>query len=321
MPTYTLAADGDKIEQSGWSLFGKGKFPNYEIFWQRYIVPLTNRPTDIHLSPTATLEQSEIATIHYTIYYNFHRIYTWLSNAVGDEDFEQDKFEQAFVKLSNACDLTEELLFRVLANIGKFDQTHTSFQRVENRNFKRDKRAKLEQLFTKVTAFGTLSKRGSLSLTIINRVNVLKSFLNLETYLKISEPIRSYRNILVHSANSIQIDGAVPRIDHAKEYLDWTKVTNIVRSNDLTAKETLKKNFADRRDLALQETDKLIAELNLLWEHLIALLPLQEEAENKTKNLPQHKVRAMAETTLSGTVSLTSSPPVSRAVRTDDFRF
>ena len=53
--TYTITHDGDGFEKLAWSSFLAAEFPSYETFWQRHVVPLSNRPSDIQLKDDATL--------------------------------------------------------------------------------------------------------------------------------------------------------------------------------------------------------------------------------------------------------------------------
>ncbi len=122
MNSYTIdspdSCGGDNTERAAWSLFAKEKFPNYELFWQRFVVARTDRPTDIHFAAGVPPTDREIAAIHYSILHNFYVVYDWLNKKQADPATEKLWFEIAFVKLSNVCDLTEELLFRLLILVG-----------------------------------------------------------------------------------------------------------------------------------------------------------------------------------------------------------
>ena len=71
---YTIADHGDDFERAAWVSFLQAEFPSYQSFWQRHVVPLTNRPTNIQLKDDATLkaegkepEDVAIAQLHYTV--------------------------------------------------------------------------------------------------------------------------------------------------------------------------------------------------------------------------------------------------------------
>ncbi|NVM30051.1 MAG: hypothetical protein HWN65_14505 [Candidatus Helarchaeota archaeon] len=73
--SYRLREDGDEIEQSAWDLFIETNFPNYEVFWLKFIVPRTNRPTDIYTDPDTDPDERKIMNLHYTVLANFYYIY------------------------------------------------------------------------------------------------------------------------------------------------------------------------------------------------------------------------------------------------------
>jgi len=71
---YTLQKDGDWIEQELYHRFVQPGFPSYELFWQKFVVPLTNRPVNIHFCDDAELAERGfghkhicIAQLHYTV--------------------------------------------------------------------------------------------------------------------------------------------------------------------------------------------------------------------------------------------------------------
>ena len=72
--TYTLATDGDSLEQWATAAFLGTEFPAYQSFWLKHVVPLTNRPANIQLKDDAALatagkgpEDLAIAQLHYTV--------------------------------------------------------------------------------------------------------------------------------------------------------------------------------------------------------------------------------------------------------------
>jgi hypothetical protein len=78
---FNLADHGDRHEQERWRLI-RDRFGNYEVFWQLYVVPLTNRV----LSPAAALDRSwirvrrdipsewqKLALCHYSVFYRLSR--------------------------------------------------------------------------------------------------------------------------------------------------------------------------------------------------------------------------------------------------------
>lgn len=120
---YTLMKNGDGFEKKYWGLFILKEWPEYEKFWQKHVIPLTNRPTDIHFKNDASLvplgyssEDICIAQLHYTILRHLSRIFTILQNPHPN----LDSLTEIFVRIVGAQDVAFELLERY-SNQGTYD--------------------------------------------------------------------------------------------------------------------------------------------------------------------------------------------------------
>lgn len=77
---FKLETHGDRWEQEWWPLV-KNDFPAYEIFWQRYVVPLTNRICGPQMSerewtrlrPGVSDRLERMTMFHYSVFYNLAR--------------------------------------------------------------------------------------------------------------------------------------------------------------------------------------------------------------------------------------------------------
>ena len=114
---YTLQNDGDYLEQKCWNLFLREEFPQYEKFWQRHIVVLTNRPKDRHFKNNKDLKKigkSEndvcIAQLHYTLLFHLDLVYEIKHNVPLDPP----SFEYGIIRLSAVTDVADELLQRYI---------------------------------------------------------------------------------------------------------------------------------------------------------------------------------------------------------------
>jgi hypothetical protein len=114
---FALAHFGDHHEQRLWSLVS-AEFPAYEIFWRRYIIPLTNRidpnirfPQDrdswIRLRPDVNKRQEQLAMHHYSVLYYLGRA----AERVNSDDCE---FPEDVFSLLDACG-DNALAFCILA--------------------------------------------------------------------------------------------------------------------------------------------------------------------------------------------------------------
>ena len=87
MNEYFLNKDGDSLERKYWEKFIKKEFPSYEKYWQKYIVPLTNRPHDVHFKTKEELEKINkgendifLAQLHYTVLKHLTRVFDILEH-------------------------------------------------------------------------------------------------------------------------------------------------------------------------------------------------------------------------------------------------
>lgn len=119
--TYRLAIDGDDFERHCWNLFVKDQFPSYERFWLKFVVPLTNRPNNVHFKTDADLATISklksdlcIAQLNYSVLRHLMRCFEVLKaleNPIGI-DQQLNLLLEGMVRLSGAQDNAFELLER-----------------------------------------------------------------------------------------------------------------------------------------------------------------------------------------------------------------
>jgi len=121
---YRLVIDGDDMEKVAWGLFVQSKFPNYEIFWQKFVVPRTKRSSGqgIMASKGIPSEEKIISMLHYSILNNMYLYYAYF-NQINDVINGANVFEFLYIKLSSIIDMTEEFLYRYLVFLGKVNKT------------------------------------------------------------------------------------------------------------------------------------------------------------------------------------------------------
>lgn len=235
MNNYRLAVDGDNLERICWPLFLQNQFPGYETFWQRYVVPLSNRPHNIYLKTDEELDRIGkthhdvcIAQLHYTVLKHLHRTFVVLSS--GDAMTEAELTE-GIVRLSSALDVADELLER-FTNPASYEPWKETGKRSgktareEWRNKRRRKRGKK---------------------------------------IEPVEGLRYYRNHLVHGRIMPSINGLYPEIGRESNYFDWRKVTDPrnLASLDLS-------HFRGPREILASAWDSTLTYLRDMWDqHLL----------------------------------------------------
>jgi len=191
--TYSLEKDGDGYEQKYYTRFLRDEFPSYETFWVKFVVPLTNRPTNIHTKTNSELAsngKSEhdicISQLHYTVLLHLVRVYE--IRQVGNIDIDQ--LVEGMVRLVGAQDVAFELLERI-TNPRKYHPWGESVG--------------------KKARFAWIKREGS-------PLETLRAYRNHLVHGRVSPTIRS------HGPNNT-VAFLIPAIGKVAFYLDWRKLT------------------------------------------------------------------------------------------------
>jgi len=267
-----FANEGDQYEKKYWLLL-KERFPNCEIFWRNFIVPLTKRilpPSQVNNEDRIRFREGisehlkKIASFHYTVFLNLVFSYDHLMN------FGLSSFEDFYIHLVSACDLAEEFLLKTyLLILECTDRQSKILQKLKKEDFLKlagdwyDKN--YSQLYDKY-----LSKGKSPPIGIPNRKNILdeyfKSESNWSDYKKFSQQLREYRNVIVHNVQigriinyeNIQL---VPKKEKIQNYKMFWEVFSAARNV-----KKLKEDFINMREEMVMDIGKLEIFLNKLWE-------------------------------------------------------
>lgn len=203
---YTLKSHGDNKERESHDLFLKDMFPTYEMFWQKFVVHLTNRPNDIHFKLDEILKvefpDDTVVKIHERIciaqlHYSICRFLLEAYNSIEESNKNIDHVERCFTCLYSALDISSELFAR--------------FQRFKADAFEID-------------AFSFQSIKDS--------KNLRTEWCNKNKFTKDIQEIRNYRNLLVHGrllpVSQDKYVGFIflPKLGSEHLYLDWRNITN-----------------------------------------------------------------------------------------------
>lgn len=230
---YRLAIDGDDLERNYWGLFIKDEFPSYEVFWIKFVVPLTNRPIDIHFKNDADLAKVgksksdiSIAQLNYSILRHLIRCFEVrrrINNGSWIDQF--DLILEGMTRLVGCHDIAIELLDR---------KAHPSYYKTLTFDISAGKIArKIRQ----------------------DSNDPLKT-------------IRSYRDNLVHGRIPPSIiygtKLCLPSIGKESQYLDWRKTTDSNNPN----REKYKKDFIGASDILENAWSKTTKYLEDNWKNL-----------------------------------------------------
>ncbi|MCU0440799.1 MAG: hypothetical protein MUE96_00225 [Bacteroidia bacterium] len=202
--TATLLNDGDNFEKHYWTQFMSTDFPSYESYWTKHIVPMTNRPTNIHFKNSKKLTAAGFtaedickAQLHYTTFRHLVRAFE-IRNALSGKTqsvLDTDLLSEGLFHIVAAQDVAFEFLQRI-AEPNQFDPW-ASNKKTSTTNSPGSKQAQ--------------DKWKN------NNGHPLKD-------------IRDYRNHLAHGRMSPSIQSPpkvlIPKISFENAYLDWRLVTD-----------------------------------------------------------------------------------------------
>jgi hypothetical protein len=276
---YALKNEGDYYEKRYWD-FLKNNFPNYEIFWRDFIVPLTNRSKGlgVELQKETNSLLENIAMAHYTVFYHFG-VAIDLQTKLGQEEFSED----ILFHLSSATEMVERLIFALAKLKAELQQTDFVCKISEDSILELPKEYLSSKSYSK--DFEKFRKKGqAVNLRLHSIDEVVQQFMksiseNAANDLKewqeiVSKPIRHYRNTLAHNPRigrrfTAKKEIYVPKETKLSEYELWSDVAKSSNIGDFILLSELLSNFSR----------SLTERTNNLWVYLIAFMREISETE------------------------------------------
>lgn len=264
--SYSIEAPGnyggDLVEKIGWQVFGKLKFFNYESYWVKFVVPNTGRPLNINPKLHYDKDVQEISQMSYSIFKCFTFVYQ-NSNSICN----LDSFETCYIKLGKIIDTVEQLLlkFVIYKKLVKYEDLKGQVDRVLEDKDTMQK--KIESL--KKSSIGYLEKSKNLSISILNKIDVVKQFFRINEDL--FGKIKGYRNVIIHGSPLFQVSNTmVPTkgtilnfSGDMIDYKDWG--VYFEKLNSPTSSQFIKENFVDMKLLLIEDLGELMDEINMIF--------------------------------------------------------
>lgn len=266
-----FANDGDTYERIYWAFF-KERFPNCETFWRYFIVPITKRieieikDSNERIQPREdiSIDIKNVASFHYSMFLNLIYSYDHLQN------FRLSSFEDFYMHLGSACDLTEEFLLKTyLLTLECRCQKSKILQELKKEEFLQLAEKWYNQHYSKVYE-NYLNKGKPAPIKLPSRQDILDEyFQDLEApwkeYKKHTQKVREYRNIIVHDVQIgkiITIGGVtlVPKKENIQEYKKWSDVFAVQQNI-----QKLNNDFINIKEQMILDIGRLEIILNNLW--------------------------------------------------------
>lgn len=300
---YTLSKNGDNTEKRYWPWLKK-TWPNYELLWQEFVVPLTGRPFDIKLRKGTDPLLEEICMAHYSIFYHLGRAHE-LFQSVEQKAELPSCYDDIFFHMSAATEMVDRFLFalwKINGRVqGQTDPEPLSLDEVVERarGFQGKKYKKGYERY--------LDSGRSVSIPLHNVRDLQGSLISIvhaedlvNEVWQIADHIRSYRNVMTHNPLIGQLIGPgraiyLPEQDKLSKYRLWSHTFY---------GETVQSDYVPASDIVEEYLFEFESRVNKLWQKLIELLRDWSETEQyKGMLLPEPERPTVAHEEILGPVS------------------
>ncbi len=273
---YKLKINGDIYEKEAWDLFVKDYFPNYEKFWQKFIIPRTERPDSQDMKLGLSENEQKIIMLHYSIIINLYFVFNDIENAYNRKDFEN-----MYIRLSSATEVFEEFLMLYLIYKDSINFEEMINNAMPKHEFKPLTKDALK-IFEKGKNYNLpiISKR-----SIIKKIPKEKKFSDeLDILFSSMDNIRAYRNPIIHSWSMFLLEKECfdsEKIPSEFNYRNWLDIKSKLKNPE--QESTTKKNyFIDRKEMIKRDAIKISRLFNSVWNYLCN--GKTKEIENMPKN-------------------------------------
>jgi len=262
----SLLISGDEWEQKYYEFISED-FPNYEKFWQTFILP-KRRKGQIRLKSTTSKDDEYICMCNYTIFRKLISVKSKISKAMTsdiDPKEEIDTCVEGYFYLGSALDL----VYKFLMAIGtKYRKNKMPLKLTEVEITERV--IKYYQKYYDSDYKEFIKNQKYVSINIHSSASFIKdAFAEYNTPIfkklfQVRDLVIKYRNPFVHNPIIGNIQGRIPKKKYIKEFLNWSQIEKIIDEPEI-----IKEKFTD---IVLElETDfnSTLIILNNIWGILI----------------------------------------------------
>lgn len=281
---YNLFQHGDFFERNYWFLLAED-FPNYQIFWRDFVVPLTGRDADGSIGLRNGIHPllEEMAMTHYSIFN--HVVFAQELKAKREQGLHgYFYFEAILFHLSASTEMIDRFLL-ALAQIdstiqneefvrklswNEFQQKVNNYWAVAGKKGASPKESPYDEQFAKFLKTGqsatlVLHNMDEAVNTFVRRISLPRAA--FRSWKKAVQPIRAYRNVITHNPklgqwiepNSHVL--LIPKHTSLKKYQRWSDLNKFARDD-----------FVEQEICINTLIQNLVNAANNMWEQIISYM-------------------------------------------------
>lgn len=271
MTKWKLSKDGDDFERKYWPVI-QPYFPNYEVFWSEFIVPMTYRnylpkdhPFYIHPKKNVDVDLQNISMAHYTIFRCLlvANEFIQFKKSESTECIYADRLDLIYSNFGTVIDMVSSIFFF----LAKLQVRFGIRKSIIRKKTLEELNQILEQFFrreydTRIQAFEKTKRPVSINIHampdfIFDIIGVTSETKSFTTF---SQRVRTIRNAAIHNPIIGTIhENQFPKLDKLKKYYFWGELFYNLDSND----------FVDKEVMFVEDFKQLSMHLNSLWDELI----------------------------------------------------
>ena len=248
----------------------KERFPNCELFWKHFIVPMTKR-VEVPLGAPGFIDRRGVADDLWNISYVHYSFFLHLTYAFGHLSLPlQSSLVNFYTHLGSACDLAEDFLLSFYLLFLECRQKESPvLQQMSKDEFLAIASNWYDKSYSKVYD-DYHSKGKAKTIGLPSKKNILAEYVGTldawTSYDKFVRSVREYRNILVHSVQIGQVhvlggSTLIPKRQKIQQYKTLSAVLSAAQDPKM-----LKEEFILAHEQMCVDFAEFQSKLNAVWE-------------------------------------------------------
>ena len=244
------------FERQAWQLYGKAKFPNYDRFWQAYVVPrIRPTPPYIKFLDNVTFEERQIIRLHQIIFHRLSNIYD--RKPLKNQPTELQKGRRLLFtldKLNSICDILEKLLLILLASSNETSKENSVAKQYVRRLCDRQARIEATHPPGKLYSLDNIPPYPPDVTILLGELKAIHNTYDLQAFSLVAKQIRS----------DCKIAGSLKSF-HANGWMPFQNPIHSITEADRTALQSILGDHDSAHEFVVSQSDQLLATINDLY--------------------------------------------------------